>query len=113
MRNAIAIMALLLVVGCASFQATSGKILATSAITVDASMKGWAIWVAKGQATDAQQAAVKSAYQKYQAAISIATGAYETAVTTGDQTAWKQAEIILTNNQTALVNLISQFSKPQ
>ena len=111
MRNATYLIALLtlLVVGCASTQTTAGKLLASTAVSADAGMKAWAIWVANGQATPAQEVVVKSAYEKYQASMAIASAAYTQLATTTDKTAWQSAASVLQANQTALLNLITQF----
>ena len=108
--NILAVAFLAVMVGCATFQSNAGKLLASSALTVDAGMKSWAVWVAKGQATPAQEAQVKAAYQKYQVAIAIANDAYAKLAANNDQAAWTQAANILTANQAGLLQLITQFT---
>jgi hypothetical protein len=112
MRTAITLaIGLALLVGCTTFTNSAGKVLASSAMTVDAAMQGWATWVSMGKAGPTQETQVKAAYQKYQVAIQTATLAYQAAVVSGDQTAWKQAETVLTQTQSSVLNLISQFTK--
>lgn len=99
--------------GCVSVQSTAGKMLASTALTVDASMKGWAQWVVAGQANADQETKVKAAYIKYQAAMNIAKNAYaELAANPSNQTGWQTASEILTNNRDALLALISSFQTP-
>ncbi len=99
----------LVLAACTTFKSTAGKTLASSALTVDAAMKGWATWVVKMNVPETQQSPVRDAYLKYQASMAVATNAYNTAVLTGDQTGWQQAQNILQNNQQALLNLIRSF----
>lgn len=115
MRNAIAYLAIMaaLLTGCTSLQSTAGKTLASTALTVDAAMQGWAAWVDKGQAAPDQQQNVRDVYAKYQASMDIAKTAYQTAVATGDQSGWLQAQRILQMNQAALLNLIQTFQTSQ
>jgi hypothetical protein len=71
MRNiATAVALALLVIGCVTTQNTAGKLLASTAITVDGVMQGWAAWVVQGQATPPQEVKVKFAYAKYQESMS-------------------------------------------
>jgi hypothetical protein len=84
----------MMLVGCqmfksgSSFQVVAGKFLSTTALTVDASMKGWASWVAAGKATDPEQIQVKTYYAQYQFYMFAATNAYTLAVTTGNLAAF-------------------------
>ncbi len=110
MRNAIALAAALaLFVGCASVQTNAGKLLASTAVTVDGAMQGWAAWVAQGRATADQEAKVKLAYSQYQASMSVAQAAFNTMVATGSQAGWSQASAVLTANQAALMSLTQLF----
>lgn len=101
---------MLLMAGCASFQSTAGKTLATTVQTVDAAMQGWAAYVVIGNPTPQQQAAVKTAYQKYQAAEAIAEKAYVLASASGDQSGWTVAASTLRQCQADLLLLISTFN---
>ncbi len=94
---------------CVSFQNSAGKLLATTATTVDAAMKGWATWVAKNPPNPLAEAKVRDAYQKYQASMTIACNAYTNAVATGERSGWKIASDVLTANQTSLLNLVKSF----
>lgn len=113
MRNLIAVLTCAVLCGCASFQVTSGKLLASSALSVDAAMKGWAQWVVAGQATTDQESAVKAAYQRYQVSMSLAQSAYTAAVATDDRTAFQRAADVLAANKQALVDLITSFQAPK
>lgn len=103
----VAVMALL--VGCATMTTTAGKLLSSTAITVDGAMQGWAMWVAEGQATMEQGVQVKQAYVKYQASMKVAKAAYGTLVLNGDKSAWDQASAVLQANETALLGLTKSF----
>jgi hypothetical protein len=107
---AVALLACLLGFGCASVQTTAGKLLASTATTVDGAMQGWAIWVAQGHATAQQEAQVRSAYGQYQASMSIALGAYNAMVQSGDQSVWLTASQILASNGAAVVALVQSFT---
>jgi hypothetical protein len=107
----LAIVGLLaMLTACASFQSTAGKSLASIALTADASMKGWAQWVAAGQVAPDQEAKVKAAYEKYQAAMTLAKTAYANAAVSGDQTGWQAAYDLLTQNQAALIAIVQSFT---
>lgn len=89
---------------------TPGRILASTAVTVDAGMQGWAQWVKTGQATDGDQAKVRAAYEKYQAAFGLALMAYEAATGETDQSGWERASAALRASQTELLALIESLS---
>lgn len=109
MRNVIVAVALLTLVACASVKTDAGKMLATTAATVDASMKGWGVWVALGKSTSAQETAVENAYAKYQASMMVATNAYATLVLTGNASVWNVASAVVQSNQVALTSQIRTF----
>lgn len=90
----------------ANWQDTAGKLLASSALTVDASMKGWAAWVAQGHATAPQEAQVKTAYGQYQIALTTAQAAYTAAVATKDESLWTQAGASLSASSSGVTTLI-------
>lgn len=96
--------------GCSTFQENAGKTLATTVQTVDAAMKGWAAYVAIGGATAQQEASVKAAYQKYQAAEAIAEKAFVLSVTSGDQNGFTTAAAVLRQVQADLLLLINTFA---
>src|SRR5262245_43779951 len=87
--------------GCATtpnWQDSYGKILATTAQTVDAAMKGWAMYVVTGNPPADQQAKVKTAYQEYQAAFDVALNAYNASVALKDASLFEQAQAALEAN---------------
>jgi hypothetical protein len=96
--------------GCATFNSTAGKLLVSTALTVDAAMQGWAQWVIAGQSNPDQELKVKAAYIKYQASMQIAQAAYQTMVVSNDKTYWDKAAEALTSNRVALLALISSFT---
>jgi hypothetical protein len=106
----LTLLACLLGWGCASVQTSAGKLLASTATTVDGAMQGWAIWVAQGHATAQQEAQVKTAYGQYQASMAIALGAYNAMVQSGDQSVWLTASQILASNGAAIVALVQSFT---
>lgn len=106
---AAALAVAVLATACASMQTTAGRTLSSVALTADATMQGWAMWVAEGQATAQQQEQVKAAYVKYQASMKVAKAAYNTLALNGDQTAWLQASAVLETNQQALLALTRIF----
>ena len=111
MRNAIALVALAFLVGCATFNDKAGKSLATVASTVDAAMKGYARYVVIAQLNDTQQAPVKAAYVKYQASMTVAEKAYIELVKNNDQTSWTAALNVLNATEADLLALVSSFMK--
>lgn len=75
--------------GCAilssgGFQTNAGKFLASTAVTVDATMKGWGQWNATHVVPAATQQQVRDAYGTYQTAMAAAQSAYNIAVTAKD-----------------------------
>jgi len=98
-----------LVVGCKTTpQTTAGKLLASTAMTVDSTMKGWATYVAANHVPDEKQKSVKDAYQKYQLAMSVAAISYGTMANGTNN--WESASKALTASSTALTTLITSFT---
>jgi hypothetical protein len=81
--------------------------------TVDAGMKGWAIYVKSGKATADQVAAVKAAYNTYYNAQVIAESALEAYVSNGStnsvDSTTAQASVIAAEN--SLLALLNQYLK--
>lgn len=101
------------ILGCSTYQQTTGKMLASVAITVDGSMKGWASWVKMGKATQSEQDNVKSAYEKYQLAMQTAEDAYLAVLkldTTDTENALKVALAALDGAKADLVNIVQQLT---
>ncbi len=110
MKTLISVSLALLLVGCAtSFQNTGAKVLTSTALTVDASMKGWAAYVVAGGSTPAEEQNVKTAYGQYQIAMMVAQRSYVAAVNSGDQTGWTSAKLTLTSSSANLTTLIQRF----
>jgi hypothetical protein len=90
------------------------KTVATTQVTVSAAMAGWNVYDGTGKATIAQEQAVKSAYQKYQAAIVAVcdAGALLSAGSTASaQDALNLAVANANQSITDLVNVIQSFTK--
>lgn len=111
MKQLISLAALAFLVGCASVQTNAGKLLATTAVVTDGCMQGWSQWVAAKQATPEQEAKVRTAYSQYQASMSLALGAYNAMVASGDKSPWLAASDALVANQSALLALVQSFTK--
>jgi len=94
--------------GCATTN-QAGRTLASVAITVDHAMEGWGAYVAAGQATAEEEGAVKGAYEKYQLAMKVASGAYQSAQVTKDLQPWERARVALEGSQEDLLALIESF----
>ncbi len=113
MKNLLLIaVALLLLGGCASFNNTAGKLLASTAITADKAMQGWATYVVinKVPDNDPSQVKVRAAYAKYQMAMAAAQAAYIGATSTGDKTIWGQAAAMLTSSASELSAIVLSFT---
>lgn len=95
--------------GCASFHNTAGKLLVSTAQTVDATMKGWATWVVSGQTKPEQETAVKAAYGQYQFAMQAAQTAYLVSANNGDKSVWQKASLALQASSGSLVQLVQSF----
>jgi hypothetical protein len=93
--------------GCQS----TGKVLSSAAVTVDAAMKGWATWVANGYSTPDQEVKVKVAYGRYQASMEVAKTAYVTASVSSNKPVLDKALELLSASETDLINLINLFQK--
>lgn len=97
--------------GCATSN-PEGRILASTAQTVDAGMKGWAIWVADARADAYSETRVKEMYGRYQLAMEGAQTAYIVWQKTGEKNAWERASITLKTTRDKLLNLIDVFQHP-
>lgn len=93
--------------GCQSTPTRVGQLLATTAVTVDDGMKGWASYVVLHNPPQQQQDSVRTAYNEYQVSMFAARRAYDTYLLTKDEGALNSALQILTQNRATLLNLIS------
>lgn len=99
-----------LITGCAtqsSLQTKAGKFLTSTAVTVDAAMKGWATYVVLHNTPQEQQTGVRNAYATYQAAMMVATNAYTQAAVAKDMTLFSGASNNLVVAKTILVQQAS------
>lgn len=97
--------------GCSTPNA-AGRVLSSTALTVDSAMQGWGAWVRAGQATPADEAAVKRAYEVYQASMQVARRAYAAYYNTGDRTIWETAATQLETNRDLLLSIVQQLQQP-
>ncbi len=107
---AVAALVTMLLCGCASSQQTAAKVLTSTALTVDAGMKAWGQWAQTHEVTEAQHAAVKGAYERYQASMALAVTAYAN-VTSIDKP-WPAALNALELSSGQLLNLVHSLEKP-
>jgi hypothetical protein len=106
----IAIVALFCV-ACASTLSTTGKLLGSTATTVDEGMKGWATYVVLNKPPIQQENAVRDAYSKYQASMLTAKIAYATAAAEPTNTAPLDIALkTLDASRIQLLLLIQSFS---
>jgi hypothetical protein len=84
------------------------------AVTVDAAMNGWGDYVRAGKATAADEEAVKSAYEKYQAAMRTARAITHSYLDSGavDSAPLIEAIRALDGAKTELLALINLFAHP-
>lgn len=104
----LAILALL--PACATFKSNAGKTLSSTALTVDAAMKGWAAYVVTANVPPDKQMPVRVAYGQYQTAMLAARDAYVTLMTANNQSVWTTAEQALTAASANLTKLIQQIT---
>lgn len=107
----LCVFALWLCAGCASMQTASGRVLATSAVTVDATMRAWAQYVVAANPPAEDEAAVRRAYENYQSALKVAADAWIAASTSGDQSGYEAALLSLAANEDHIVNLVRSLTK--
>lgn len=98
---------------CATWDQAAGKTLVTTAQSVDAAMKGWAMYVVMSNPPTNQQAEIKAAYIRYQASFDAALKAYNVTVVTKDQGPWQAASAALLSAQTSLLSIITAFNTPK
>src|SRR5690349_16975948 len=109
MNKLLLTFALLALCSCTNFQNTGAKVLTSTALTVDAAMKGWAAYVVAGGATPQEEQNVKAAYSQYQIAMMVAQKSYVAAVNSNDQTGWTQARLTLSSSSAQLTTLIQRY----
>ncbi len=107
-RAVTLVTALFFLGGCVSNP--SGRFLASTVQSVDAAMTGWSDYVAMGHTTVDQEAAIRRAYSRYQAAEQAAEAAYAAATHGGDQSVWERAADALRASQRSLLTLIASFT---
>jgi hypothetical protein len=110
MRTLLILPLLMALCACATFQDTAGKLLVSTALTVDAAMTGWGKWVRDGHATAGDEAKVRAAYEQYQRAMEMAKNAYIAYAATHDKTAFAPASAALTASATTLTALVTSFT---
>ena len=108
--NRLAPLLLILALGCASFQTNAGKTLASTAITVDAAMKGWAKWADQNGRDPARDLSVRTAYVRYQMAMQVASSAYVRLAQSQDRSQWNTASANLLKESAAVLDIIKAFT---
>lgn len=111
MKQLLSVLFLALLIGCATFSDTAGKVLASTAQTVDSTMHGWAAYVNTKHISAGDQLPVRKAYGQYQLAMAAAEAAYISLLKTGDRTAWTKAADALIASQASLIAAIQSFTK--
>lgn len=101
---------LALMPACSTTKGNAAKTLASTALTVDAAMKGWAAYVVMNNVAVDKQQPVRVAYSQYQTAMAAARDAYVTWATTDAQDPWLIAQQALTAASSNLTKLIQQLS---
>ena len=107
-----AVLIIALCSACTSPRTTSGRLLATSARTVDAAMQAWAQYVVITHPAPEQEARVRAAYEAWQSAMRVAVDAWiATAQRQDDATLaqWDIAWRSLGANEAELLNVIAYF----
>lgn len=100
---------LFITTACNTIKNTGPKVMASTALAVDAAMKSWAVWVVNGHATPAQEQNIRDVYKKYQVSMLIAYNAYTQSVNSGNDSAWKIASTMLDSNKNQLISLVQMF----
>lgn len=99
--------------GCSTPERTAYRSLGTIAVTVDGAMNGWGEYVRAGRATGADQAKVRSAYERYQSAMRIAEQAQLAAAAAPDnQSSYVTAVSAVSAAADEIVALIHSFIPP-
>ncbi len=114
MRNIAPIIALaVLLTGCTTLtNDAAGKLLASTAATVDKTMQAWATYVVVAKIDAEGQREVKMAYVKYQAAMATAETAYVALVKDGNKITWESAKTVLTATSGQVTSMINLFMHP-
>lgn len=89
---------------------TTGKILGTTAQTVDTSMRAWANYVVYAKPGVEAETKVRKAYEAYQSAMGAALAAYATADQTGQKSGFEIASKALAAARGNLLRLIDQLT---
>lgn len=103
MKKITLILTLLGLVACSSTD-PGGRFLATTAITVDTAMKGWAGYVVLHNLAETNQIGIRNAYVDYQAAMVLATNAYTLSRLAKDPSLFSAPSNRLFSSRSSLVN---------
>ena len=107
-----------LLVSCASYTTTAGKLLTSTAVTVETARQSWVKYVEIHGITQQQDEKARAVYRQYQEAMVLAQSAYASLMKTGDKIAWNDASKSLQAASTYLLaiistnNLVNGGSKP-
>jgi hypothetical protein len=100
----------LLFAGCASAPRVTYQAASTSAVTVETALHAYDLFAAAGKTTPAQNAAVKAAYLKYQAAFAVVCDAgavYSATSTTNAPAASAALQTAIVNANQSIADLIA------
>lgn len=100
--------ALTLVMGCNS---NSLKATGVTISTVDAAMKGWAVYTQSGKGTDSQILTVSNAYVAYYNAGIVMSNTWADYVQNTNATVPVLAVQVWGQSGTNLINIVSEFTK--
>jgi hypothetical protein len=100
----------LVATGCKSGPAVTYRAASTSGVAVGTALKAYDVFAAAGKTTPAQNAAVKAAYEKYQAAFALVCDAgavYSAAGQTNAPAAGAALQIAVQNANQAIADLVT------
>jgi hypothetical protein len=99
---------LFVLAGCASLETNAYRTIGSTAVTVDAAMRGWGDYVRAGKATPANQVAVKGAYLRYQTAMTVAQQAVIVYKANGDKVTFQTSIDMLNAAKDVLIGLVEK-----
>jgi len=112
----VVLISFMMMAGCKTPEQAAYRATGAVVISVDAAMKGWGDYVRAGMATVQDQAKVRAAYEKYQAAVRSAKAVTDSILTNPsdrfDPTAANLVLSAVNNSKNQLVELINTLRKP-
>lgn len=111
MRKLLLLLPVMWVLGCATFETNTYRVLAVTAHTVDATMNGWGDYVRAGKASAEQETAVKNSFHHYQATMQVAEAMVGSYRASGDRAAVSRALDVLDAAKNSLIDLVYSFKQ--